>query len=240
MGQTSSTGIKAHMETAQKTGALVLSNRKLNEIPDMSALSKVLRTLDLSSNKLPSLPSSVCDLSNLKHLNVNANKINYLPDDMGRLTRLESLSMASNIIVSMPQSLSNLKHLKSVILSDNQMTDFPLCFCGLPQLDVVDVSGNLISAVPDGIESLQAVEINLNRNQISTISPSIASCPRLKTLRLEENCIPLSGIPLELLTESQVSLLSMEGNLFKMKEFEEIEGHSKYMERYTAVKKKMF
>lgn len=75
MGQTSSTGIKAHMETAQKTGALVLSNRKLNEIPDMSALSKVLRTLDLSSNKLPSLPSSVCDLSNLKHLNVNANKI---------------------------------------------------------------------------------------------------------------------------------------------------------------------
>lgn len=32
MGQNSSKGVKAHMETAQKTGALVLSERKLTEV----------------------------------------------------------------------------------------------------------------------------------------------------------------------------------------------------------------
>ncbi|KAK7071623.1 Leucine-rich repeat-containing protein 57, partial [Halocaridina rubra] len=227
MGQTSSSGVKAHMETAQKTGALVLSNRKLNEVPDLSAVIKVLRTLDLSSNKLPALPSSVCDLSNLKHLNVNNNKINSLPDDLGKLTKLESLSLSSNSVISLPQSLSDLKHLKSVIMSDNQITEFPLCLCGLPQLDVVDLSGNQITNVPDGIEGLQAVEVNLNMNQISTISPSVAACPRLKTLRLEENCLSLAGVPFELLTDSNVSLLCMDGNLFQMKEFEETEGYAK-------------
>lgn len=240
MGQTSSTGVKAHMETARKTGALVLSNRKLTEVPDLSSLSKVLRTLDLSMNKLCGLPPSVCDLTSLKHLNLNGNKISDLPDDIGRLTKLESLSLVSNLIVSLPASVSNLKHLKSVILSDNKMTEFPVPLCGLPQLDVVDLSGNHITVIPDGIEDLQAVELNLNMNQISAISPSVASCPRLKTLRLEENCLAITNIPEELLVDSQVSLLCVDGNLFKMKEFEEVEGYPKYMERYTAVKKKMF
>ncbi|XP_068206003.1 leucine-rich repeat-containing protein 57-like [Palaemon carinicauda] len=240
MGQTSSTGVKAHMETATKTGALVLSNRKLTEVPDLSAVIKVLRTLDLSTNKLPALPPSVCELSNLKHLNVNGNKINYLPDDLGKLTRLESLSLGSNLITSLPESLSGLKHLKSVTISDNQLTEFPLCLCGLPQLDAVDLSGNHITCVPDGIDSLQAVEVNLNMNQVSEVSPSIASCPRLKTLRLEENCLSLGSIPTELLTDSQVSLMCLEGNLFQLKELEEVDGYAKYMERYTAVKKKMF
>ncbi|XP_047474556.1 leucine-rich repeat-containing protein 57-like [Penaeus chinensis] len=240
MGQTSSSGVKAHMETAQKTGALVLSNRKLTEIPDLSSMSKVLRTLDLSTNKLTSVPPSVSSLSNLKHLNLNGNKIGSIPEDIGSLTKLESLSLVSNHITSLPASMSNLKHLKSVIISDNHMKEFPVVLCGLPQLDVLDISGNKITEVPDGIEDLQAVEVNLNMNQVSSISPSIASCPRLKTLRLEENCLTLTGIPIELLQESQVSLLCFEGNLFQMKEFEELEGHSKYMERYTAVKKKMF
>lgn len=32
MGQTSSKGVSAHMETAMKTGALVLSDRRLTEV----------------------------------------------------------------------------------------------------------------------------------------------------------------------------------------------------------------
>lgn len=64
-------------------------------------------------------------------------------------------------------------------------------------------------------------------SQISSVSSSIASCPRLKTLRLEENCLGLSGVPHELLSDSQVSLLCVDGNLFKMKEFEEVEGYAK-------------
>ncbi|KAG0719168.1 Leucine-rich repeat-containing protein 57 [Chionoecetes opilio] len=240
MGTASSKGVRAHMETAQKTGALVLADRRLTELPDLSALNKVLRTLDLSANRLRSLPAAVCDLSSLKHLNLNGNRIDSLPDDIGRLSKLESISVVSNVLSVLPDSVSMLKHLKSVILSDNQLTQFPAQLCGLGQLDVVDLSGNHITAVPDGMEGLQAVEVNLNMNQISSISASMASCPRLKTLRLEENCLAIAGIPEALLMDSQVSLLCVDGNLFKMKEFEEAPGYSKYMERYTAVKKKMF
>lgn len=54
----------------------------LTQLPDLSALNKVLRTLDLSTNKLRGLPPSVCDLSSLKHLNLNGNRIgkNHLMD----------------------------------------------------------------------------------------------------------------------------------------------------------------
>lgn len=51
--------------------------------------------------------------------------------------------------------------------SDNKITEFPVMLCGLSQLDVVDLSGNQITAIPDGIEGLQAVEVNLNMNQVS-------------------------------------------------------------------------
>ncbi|CAL4076623.1 unnamed protein product, partial [Meganyctiphanes norvegica] len=232
--------VKKHLETAEKTGVLVLSDRKLMDVPDLSSLSKVLRTLDLSTNKLSRLPDSICSLSNLKHLTINNNKIEFLPEEMGSLTKLESISATSNQLALLPQSFSKLRHLKSIILSDNKVTSFPLSICGLPQMDVVDFSGNSINEVPDGIENLQAVEVNLNQNQISMISVSVASCPRLKTLRLEENCLSLLAIPTQLLSDSKVSLLCVDGNLFKMKEFEELEGHVEYMERYTAVKKKMF
>lgn len=50
------------------------------------------------------------------------------------------------------------------------MTEFPVPLCGLPQLDVVDLSGNHITVVPDGIEELQAVELNLNMNQVGKSS----------------------------------------------------------------------
>jgi len=67
----------------------------------------------------------------------------------------------------------------------------------------------------------------------------LAACPRLRTLRLEENCLSVDAIPTELLSDSKVSLLSLEGNLFDIKSLDTIAGYDKYMERYTAVKRKL-
>ena len=53
----------------------------------------------------------------------------------------------------------------------------------------------------------------------------ISKCPRLKTLRLEENCLQVSGVPQSLLTSSQVSLLCVTGNLFSNKQLEETDGY---------------
>lgn len=55
----------------------------------------------------------------------------------------------------------------------------------------------------------------------------MATCPRLKVLRLEENCLELSSIPVSILRDSQVSLFSVEGNLFEVKNLRDLEGYDK-------------
>lgn len=59
------------------------------------------------------------------------------------------------------------------------------------------------------------------------LSTEVSRCPRLKVLRLEENCLELSSIPHSILAESQVSLFSVEGNLFEVKNLRELEGYEK-------------
>uniref|UniRef100_A0A1B6J3X3 Leucine-rich repeat-containing protein 57 n=1 Tax=Homalodisca liturata TaxID=320908 RepID=A0A1B6J3X3_9HEMI len=233
--------LKRHFETAEKTGVLNLSKSKLSEFPKrLFTLSPVLRTLDLSDNSLPLLPPEIGSFSLLKSISCNNNKLTDLPVEIGQLVKLETLSLTGNKLISLPSSLSQLISLKFVYLSNNQLKDFPVLFCGLKHLEVLDVSNNLIESIPSEIGSLRATELNLNQNRISFISNEISVCPRLKTLRLEENCLQIAAIPSELLTNSKVSLLTLEGNLFEMKSFANLEGYDSYMERYTAVKKKMF
>lgn len=125
-------------------------------------------------------------------------------------------------------------------LSDNRITAFPLMFCGLKHLDVLDLSHNRLTSIPDGVAELHVTELNLNQNEISEISENLADCPRLKTLRVEQNCLQIKSIHRRILEDSKISNLTVEGNLFEMKQFPDLEGYDKYIERYTAVKKKLF
>lgn len=234
-------GLKQHYETAKKTGVLKISQKKLNEFPPtMRQLESNLRTLDISDNKFTALPNEIAYFIHLKQLNISKNKLTKIPDCIGALTKLESFNISFNLLASLPRTLSNLINLKQVNLSDNQLKDFPLMLCGLKHLDVLDISRNKINSIPSEVSGLNVTELNANQNQISEISSQISNCPRLKTLRLEENCLHLSAIPRSVLVESKISNLALEGNLFEMKQFMEAEGYEKYMERYTAVKKKLF
>ena len=91
-------------------------------------------------------------------------------------------------------------------------------------LDVIDLSDNKIRSLPD-VGDLQVVELNLNKNQLPSLPVTLAQCPRLKVLRVEENCLPLEAITVSLLKDSQVSLLALEGNLFDTRKLREQEGH---------------
>lgn len=234
-------GLKQHYETAKKTGTLKLSQRKLNEFPhNLRALAPLLRTLDLSDNKFVGLPNEIGEFTLLKQLNLSQNRLTGLPGTLGALVKLECLNCAENQIGSIPSSLSRLTHLKQVYLSDNRISDFPLVFCHLRHLDVLDLSRNRLTIVPDAVAGLHVTELNLNQNQIATISEKLADCPRLKTLRLEENCLQLTSLPVDILKSSRVSMLALEGNLFEMKQLANVDGYDAYMDRYTAVKKKMF
>ncbi|KAJ8984627.1 hypothetical protein NQ317_009855 [Molorchus minor] len=209
-------GIKQHIETAQKTGVLKLSQGKLNEFPPgIKQLEGSLRTLDISDNKFLVLPNEISRFMQLKHLNLSKNKLAKVPDCIGALTKLETFNLSHNNLSTLPRTLSNLINLKQVNLSNNHLKEFPLMFCGLKHLDVLDLCKNEIDSIPTEVSGLNVTELNLNQNQISQIASQIADCPRLKTLRLEENCLQLSSIPQRILLDSKISNLALEGNLFK-------------------------
>lgn len=231
--------LKAHLETSQKTGVFQLTGRSLQEVPEeLQRLSGNLRTLDLSANRIETLPVFISNFQQLKSLSLSNNKLTELPAEFGRLKKLEVLMLNGNQLQQLPPSFTQLRALRTLSLSANRFREFPSNLGSLRQLDVLDLSRNHIRAVPAGVSELQAIEINLNQNQISVLPPEVSHCPRLKVLRLEENCLDLHSIPTSILTHSNVALLSLEGNLFEVKMLRDLEGYDQYMDRFTATKKK--
>uniref|UniRef100_UPI0037E9AAFD leucine-rich repeat-containing protein 57 n=1 Tax=Semicossyphus pulcher TaxID=241346 RepID=UPI0037E9AAFD len=231
--------LKSHLETSQKTGVFQLTAKGLQEFPEeLQRLTSNLRTVDLSGNKIEVLPATIGNFLQLKSLTLNSNRLTSIPSEISKLKKLETLSLNGNQIQQLPPSLGQLKALRTLCLSGNQISEFPCRLGTLRQLDLLDLSRNQIQNVPMEVLELQAIEINLNQNQISVLSAEVSRCPRLKVLRLEENCLELSSIPESILKDSQVSLFSVEGNLFEVKNLRDLEGYDKYMERFTANKKK--
>ncbi|XP_068194705.1 leucine-rich repeat-containing protein 57 [Antennarius striatus] len=231
--------LKSHLETSQKTGVFQLTGKGLQEFPEeLQRLTSNLRTVDLSGNKIEVLPAAIGNFLQLKSLTLNSNRLFDIPSEISKLKKLETLSLNGNRIQQLPSTLGQLKTLRTLNLSGNQISEFPSGLGTLRHLDLLDLSRNKIQNVPSEVSELQAIEINLNQNQISVLSPEVSACPRLKVLRLEENCLDLPSIPVSILKDSQVSLFSVEGNLFEVKKLRDLEGYDKYMERFTATKKK--
>jgi len=231
--------IKPHLEHAQKTGVCNLSKQNLTEMPEgLQPLSKTLRMLDFSENKLVSLPEYIGEFAQLKSLNLNQNRLASLPQQIGNLGRLETLMLENNRLSSLPSLVAGLKALRHISLAFNEIRTFPVELSTIRTLDVIDLSHNRLTEVPDAIQGLNAIELNLNQNQIGKLSAQIADCPRLKVLRLEENCLTLTAFTPQILRDSKISLLAVEGNVFDNKSFQALEGYEQYMERYTSTKKK--
>ncbi len=145
-----------------------------------------------------------------------------LPEEISQLKKLETLTLSHNNISSFPDSFVNLKSLQTVNVSNNNLMEFPIALCQLVKIDFVDLSDNKITAIPNGIDVISAVEINLNRNRIGVIPENLSKCQRLKVLRLEENCVEVMGVPPSVLRDSKISLLCLEGNPLLMRELQEI------------------
>lgn len=93
-----------------------------------------------------------------------------LPAEIGKLRKLETLLLNGNQLAQLPSSFSQLKALRTLSLSANQFREFPSSLGSLHQLDVLDLSKNRIQAIPAEVSELQAIEINLNQNQVSVLT----------------------------------------------------------------------
>ena len=67
----------------------------------------------------------------------------------------------------------------------------------------------------------------MNGNSISVLPAALAKCKRLKVLRVEENSLELGGLPDVILTESNISLLYLDGNLFNSRELQQLPQYEK-------------
>ncbi|XP_063547782.1 leucine-rich repeat-containing protein 57-like [Cydia strobilella] len=234
-------GLKQHYDIASKTGVLQISDHKLKDIPvEVLDLSDILRNLDLSKNKLVHLPDDISKLKNLKQLNIESNRLETLPNSIANLKKIELFNASNNVLLELPSSFSNLSNLKQIYLNNNNFKQFPIQLLGLKNLDVVELSHNKITGIPSGMSQLYAAELNLSQNEISFISEDLHQAPRLKILRLEENCLSLEAIRPSLLRDSKIHTVNLDGNLFESKQLASMEGYNEYIERYTAMKKKMF
>jgi Leucine-rich repeat (LRR) protein len=156
--------VKQHFETAEKTGVLKISQKRLKEFPpQLREFKNVLRTLDLSENHFVTIPDKIGDFTLLKHLNLSSNKLTSLPEIMGKLVKLETLNAMNNMLHEIPQSFGELKNLKQVLLSNNQIEIFPKMFAGLKHLDSLDLSRNKITKVPEEAKNLYCTELNVKK-----------------------------------------------------------------------------
>ncbi|KAJ0181089.1 hypothetical protein K1T71_003174 [Dendrolimus kikuchii] len=213
-------GLKQHYDTASKTGVLQLADCKFKEIPiEVFNLSDKLRNLDLSKNKISVLPDEICKLKTLKQLNLETNKLEVLPNSLVNVKKLEMLNVSNNMISLLPQSFANLSNLKQVYLNNNKFNIFPKQLLGLHNLEVVELSNNKITEIPYGMAEFYAAELNLSQNEISAIGEDMHQAPRLKILRLEENCLGLDAIRPSLLRDSKIHTLNLDGNLFESKQY---------------------
>lgn len=102
-----------------------------------------------------------------------------IPSEIGKLKKLETLSLNGNRIQQLPPTLGQLKALRTLSLAGNQISEFPSGLGTLRQLDLLDLSRNKIQNVPAEVSELQAIEINLNQNQVckSTKEPEPGGKP---------------------------------------------------------------
>ena len=89
-----------------------------------------------------------------------------IPEEIGDLKKLESLSLQNNRILRLPLSLNKLSALRDINLSRNYVSNFPIQLGGLKHLNLVDLSHNKLAALPNEIKDVEAIEINLNQNQV--------------------------------------------------------------------------
>lgn len=238
MGNASS--LKHHVETAEKTGVIQLSKSNLREIPrDLNQISHLLRTLDLNTNRLQHLGDNIDSFKNLKILNLSHNKIRTISASIGQLVKLESLILEDNLLETLPNEVARLINLKTLNLSSNKFKQFPKQICSLKNLELLDLSKNEINSLTDEIGHCNANEINLNNNKLKFLNDSLCNCPKLKILRLDNNQIELSSITRPILADSKICLLSLENNLFTLKQLQERDGYEQYSERYTSTKRKL-
>lgn len=237
----STSTVNKHLEMATKSRILQLKGTGLKKIPDeIEQLAEVLRNLELSENKIREIPLFIGQFSQLKQLHLSNNCLELLPDEIGSMKKLEILNLAGNRIKALPDTIVGCTDLRTIDVSSNCFKQFPTSIIACLQLDLLNLNANQIETLPDEVSQLKVIELSLNQNRLKSLNATnLTKAQRLRTLRVDENCLEKSEFTRDLLESSIISVIAYDGNRFQLKEFQDLPGYDAYQERFTATKRKI-
>lgn len=170
---------------------LNLSEKKINQIPEIVFTLKNLKNLSLRDNGLQKIDERIGELSNLevlnishcqileipkaitklkklKVLNLEFNQLKQIPDFLNEMESLEKLSVSYNKNIIFPSDLSGMKSLRHFEMAncfDEAITPFPMFICQLQKLVYLNISSNTFDSLPKDLVNISGLqELNLNES----------------------------------------------------------------------------
>jgi len=126
--------------------ALIVRNMKLDRLPAIVEVNKVVTVVDLEANEIGIFPDALLWLPNLSILNLSYNRIEALPTALCRLRRLRVLNLKGNVIESIPEDWHRMQNLRILDLSMNRLKLVPNSLCTLGALKDLRLSFNDLPA----------------------------------------------------------------------------------------------
>ncbi|ELU11113.1 hypothetical protein CAPTEDRAFT_22080, partial [Capitella teleta] len=196
--------------------SLRLDKNEISTFPDVSPLSKTLRSLDLNYNNISSIPSNIfANFTSLAELTMKENPLREIPNLGAAANNLETLlHLDGNSISVLPSDIfDGYISLTTLTLSRNLLTDYVKTDSGL---DIIPTD------IPVGVTS-----VNLQKNQLTSLgSNSFSAYGDLSELNLGKNDI--TWISPEAFEGCPITYLNVYGNqLTSIPDFSAIELHNR-------------
>lgn len=159
----------------------------------LESLDRDTDTVSLASTNLRVVPDEVfSSFPSMTCLNVSRNEVSKLPNTFHELKRIKTFFCNTNLLTSLPSSLCDgLETLTILSVQRNRLSSLPPL--NLPSLTELEVQDNMLQELPPLLRLRSLRHLNVNRNKLRALPPSITALTSLDSLNIQNNC--LTSIP---------------------------------------------